>query len=93
MRVLARMKDINGKVNLEISDEKQREKINKLFANNLHPNENCAKTHQIIGGKNYVDLSGRTFEENNVTDKNPLAVSSMLSGNFHCLNNQNLSKC
>merc|ERR1712183_571610 len=66
MRALAKLKDKNGKVNLDISQEKRKEKIKKLVETDLHLSQVGAKTHLKIGGENGLNLSGKKFEENKI---------------------------
>ena len=82
MRALAKLKDKNGKVNLDISQEKRKEKIKKLVETDLHLSQVGAKTHLKIGGENGLNLSGKNFEENKVKEEKPSAIKNMLSGKF-----------
>ena len=86
MRALAKLKDKNGKVNLEISDEKRKEKINKLVENDVQLSQLGAKTHLRIGGNNQgLSLGGKKFEESKVAAKKPSAITDMLSSNIRVL--------
>ena len=75
MRALEKLKDKNGKV----SEEKRKEKINKLVEHDVRLVG--GKTHLKIGGKHKgLSFGGEKFEERKVVGKKPSAITSMLSG-------------
>lgn len=81
MRALAKLKDKHGKVNLEVSEEKRKEKINKLVEHDVRLSQVGGKTHLKIGGKRQgLSLGGEKFEESKVAAKKPSAITNMLSG-------------
>jgi len=74
MRALEKLKDKNGKV----SEEKRKEKINKLVEHDVRLVG--GKTHLKIGGKHKgLSFGGEKFEERKVVGKKPSAITSMLS--------------